>query len=123
MDKKASPVNRIISRYREEPARLNIRVTAIYLYGSYARDNNREGSDIDLVVVSPDFTGFNMRERLELLGLAAARRELTLMWQMITVRRSVSLVVELFLQAQAMILTHHLQRLNQQKPLLCPVQA
>jgi predicted nucleotidyltransferase len=73
LDKKASPVNRIISLYREEPARLNIRVTAIYLYGSYARDNNREGSDIDLVVVSPDFAGFNMRERLELLGLAAAR--------------------------------------------------
>ena len=54
-------------------ARLDIQVTAIFLYGSYARDTRHEGSDIDLIVVSPDFVRLNLRERLELLGTAAAR--------------------------------------------------
>lgn len=69
----ASQLNRIVSRYREELSRLEIRVTAVYLYGSYARGTPREDSDIDLVIVSPDFVQLNNRERLELLGTAAAR--------------------------------------------------
>ncbi len=65
--------NRIIALYREELARLGIHVTAIFVYGSYARDTHHEGSDIDLIVVSGDFARFTLRERLELLGIAAAR--------------------------------------------------
>ena len=33
----------------------------------------REGSDIDLIVISEDFKGMNIRERLEILGLASGR--------------------------------------------------
>ncbi len=73
MVKKTSQLNRIVARYREELAHLGIHVTAMFLYGSYARDAHHEGSDIDLIVVSPDFAGLNLRERLELLGTAAAR--------------------------------------------------
>jgi hypothetical protein len=71
--KKSPQLNRIVTLYREELAHLGIRVTAIFLYGSYARDRRHEGSDIDLIVISPDFARFNLRERLELLGTAAAR--------------------------------------------------
>ncbi len=68
-----SQINKIISNYRRELTHTGIRVTAIYLYGSYVRGSAHEGSDIDLVIVSPDFKGRNIRERLELLGLASAR--------------------------------------------------
>jgi hypothetical protein len=43
------------------------------LFGSHARGEAREGSDIDLIVVSADWSRYNMRERLELLGIVAAR--------------------------------------------------
>jgi uncharacterized protein len=68
-----SQIKVIISRYREQLIHSGFRVTAIYLYGSYARGSPHDGSDIDLVVVSPDFGRMNMRERLELLGLASVK--------------------------------------------------
>jgi hypothetical protein len=45
----------------------------IILYGSYAKGNPREDSDIDLIVISDDFKDMNLRERLEILGIAAGR--------------------------------------------------
>jgi len=55
-------IKRIIKRYRDELTRSGINVTEVYLYGSYARGLSHEGSDIDLVVVSPDFAKFGLRE-------------------------------------------------------------
>jgi len=43
------------------------------LYGSQASESAQDGSDIDLIIISPDFTPFNQRERLEMLGVASAR--------------------------------------------------
>lgn len=43
------------------------------MYGSYKRDNPREESDIDLIVISENFKGMNIRERLEILGLVAGQ--------------------------------------------------
>jgi predicted nucleotidyltransferase len=63
----------IIMRYREQVEQLGIRCDKILLYGSYAAGTAREGSDIDLVVISKDWERFSTRERLELLGVAAAR--------------------------------------------------
>ncbi|MBI2908181.1 MAG: nucleotidyltransferase domain-containing protein [Chloroflexi bacterium] len=63
----------MVGRYRDELGSLGIQVTAVFLYGSHARGTHREDSDIDLIVVSPDFAKLNVRERLELLGVAAAR--------------------------------------------------
>jgi predicted nucleotidyltransferase len=66
-------IKEIIERYRQQLLSLGIRADQIYLYGSYAKGIAHEGSDIDLIVVSPDFSSLNLRERLEILGVAAAR--------------------------------------------------
>jgi len=52
---------------------MGIRSERILLFGSHALGAAREGSDIDLVVVSPDWSRYGDRERLEMLGVAAAR--------------------------------------------------
>jgi len=66
-------IKEIVEKYRQQLAYLGIRPERIYLYGSYAKGKAQEGSDIDLIVVSPDFAPLNLRERLEILGVAAAR--------------------------------------------------
>lgn len=63
----------IISRYQEQLYKMNITCKTIYLFGSYATGNPHEGSDIDLIVVSSNWEGVSMRERREILGIAAAR--------------------------------------------------
>jgi uncharacterized protein len=68
-----SQIKEIVARYREELTKAGIRIAAVYLYGSYAHGSPHEGSDIDLIIVSPDFEGMNIRERLELLGIVTAR--------------------------------------------------
>ena len=73
MDSPRPETSKIIARYREQLGRLGIRVERVILFGSSLRGEVQEGSDIDLLIVSPDFARMNTRERLELLGLAAAR--------------------------------------------------
>jgi len=73
MFKKTRDVKRIIERYRQELKSFNINSQKIILYGSYAKGNPREDSDIDLIVISDDFKDMNLRERLEILGIAAGR--------------------------------------------------
>lgn len=45
-----------------------IRLKKIILYGSFVTNTNREGSDIDLVVISEDFTGKSYWERIDILA-------------------------------------------------------
>ncbi|MBN2148094.1 MAG: nucleotidyltransferase domain-containing protein [Anaerolineales bacterium] len=52
---------------------MGIHVDEVMLYGSQARGTALPDSDIDLIVVSPDWEAYNQRERLEILGVAAAR--------------------------------------------------
>ena len=73
MFKKTRNVKRIIERYRQELRNFNIDSKKIILYGSYAKGNPREDSDIDLIVISDDFKDMNLRERLEILGIAVGR--------------------------------------------------
>jgi uncharacterized protein len=42
-----------------------LRIEAIVLYGSYARGNAYEDSDIDVAVISPDFEGLPINRRQE----------------------------------------------------------
>ncbi len=63
----------IIQRFRLELERLGIRAQQVLLFGSHADGTAHEDSDIDLFVVSPDWSRYSERERLELLGVAAAR--------------------------------------------------
>ena len=73
MAKARQEIKRIIKRYAAELEKLGIIPKKIMIYGSYAKGHPREGSDIDLLVISEDFKGKNLRERLEILGLAAGR--------------------------------------------------
>jgi len=52
---------------------MGVKVEQVLLFGSHARGDARDGSDIDLLVVSPDFERLASWERLELLGIAAGR--------------------------------------------------
>jgi len=71
-----SEIADVIARYCAQLSEMGIRVERALLFGSYARGADREGSDIDVLIVSSDFSALNTRERLEYLGTAAAR-----LWQ------------------------------------------
>jgi predicted nucleotidyltransferase len=66
-------LKQIIKRYRAQLEKMGIRPARILLYGSQAAGTAREGSDVDLIVISSDWKKYNHRERLELLGIASAR--------------------------------------------------
>jgi hypothetical protein len=51
---------------------MGIRVDRAILFGSHARGEAKDGSDIDVLIVSSDFEALNTRERMEQLGTAAA---------------------------------------------------
>ncbi len=57
----------------EQLRRVHIRPERILLFGSWVRGQQREDSDIDVIVVSDDFAGIGLRRRLEILGIAAGR--------------------------------------------------
>lgn len=73
MLKKTQDINKIIERFKQALIKFNINPDKIILYGSYAKGTPREDSDIDLVVISDDFKNMNLRESLEILGLAAGQ--------------------------------------------------
>lgn len=63
----------IIQCFRAELENMGIHCEQILLFGSQATGSAKEGSDIDLFVVSPNWARYNDRERFEMLGIAAAR--------------------------------------------------
>lgn len=71
-----SEIADIIAQYCAQLGEMGIHVERALLFGSYARGAERVGSDIDVLIVSSDFSALNTRERLEYLGTAAAR-----LWQ------------------------------------------
>jgi predicted nucleotidyltransferase len=73
MAETTSERKRIVKRYRDQLEKMGIHPTRILVYGSQAAGTAREGSDIDLIVISSDWKKYNQRERLEMLGIAAAR--------------------------------------------------
>ena len=62
-----------IQRFQAEVEKMGIRCERILLFGSQANGTAEEGSDIDLIVISPDWERYSDRERFEILGIAAAR--------------------------------------------------
>jgi predicted nucleotidyltransferase len=73
MRKAGLPVKEIIKQYKQALRQCGIKVDRVILYGSFAQGKAREDSDIDLVVVSESFQKMDLRERLEVLGMGAAR--------------------------------------------------
>jgi predicted nucleotidyltransferase len=63
----------IVKRYIGELKKLGIHSEKVLVYGSQSMGTAQEGSDIDLFVLSSDWEKFSQRERLEILGVAAAR--------------------------------------------------
>jgi len=71
---KATPeLRQVVKRYRTQLKKMGIHPTRVLLFGSQAAGTAHEGSDIDLIVISGDWEKYNHRQRLELLGIAAAR--------------------------------------------------
>jgi predicted nucleotidyltransferase len=68
MDKLA--VLKIIGQFKDALEKKGIKIERIVLYGSYAAGTQQEGSDIDLVVISNDFTGMGYWLRIDLLSAA-----------------------------------------------------
>jgi len=59
-------VNRFLNELRKK-----YRVYAAYIYGSHSKGNATAWSDIDVAVVSPDFSDDLFEERLKLMRIAA----------------------------------------------------
>ena len=59
-------IKKIIELYKSDLEK-KIRIEKIILFGSWAKNKNKKNSDIDLVVLSKDFSGMNSDKRLDLL--------------------------------------------------------
>jgi predicted nucleotidyltransferase len=66
-------LKQIVQRFCDQLKKMGIHPEKVMLYGSQATGTAREGSDIDLIVISNDWEKYNQRERLEILGIASAR--------------------------------------------------
>jgi predicted nucleotidyltransferase len=60
-------VLKVIERFRNALMAKGVRNSRVVLYGSYARDDATQGSDIDLVVISDDFRDKTFWERIDIL--------------------------------------------------------
>lgn len=77
MDQKTNKkqVYQIIHQYLRILRENNLNYSKVYLYGSYAQGNYKKDSDIDLAIVSDDFSGDVIDDQLLLMKL---RRKLDL---------------------------------------------
>lgn len=67
MDRKKINIKKLVRDYLKYfPS--NIRVKGVFLFGSQATGRAREDSDVDLIVISPDFKKIAFIKRLEMLS-------------------------------------------------------
>jgi predicted nucleotidyltransferase len=71
MAEKNDAVKKIIRHFLDE-VRKNYNIDGAYLYGSYAKGTSNKWSDIDIAIISPDFSDDLFAERLTLMQLAAS---------------------------------------------------
>lgn len=69
MDGKTRTAVKIAKRYIQELRKNKIKVTRAYLYGSYVYGKPRRYSDIDVVVVSPQFSGVRFMDSYKIARL------------------------------------------------------
>ncbi len=70
MAEKKDRLNKVINSFLEEIQK-NYRIDDAYLYGSFAKGTSHRWSDIDIAIVSPDFSDDLFEERLLLMRLAS----------------------------------------------------
>ena len=58
----------ILSRFRKVLESKGTKVEKLILFGSYASGTYKEGSDIDVVVISKNFSGKDYWERIDILS-------------------------------------------------------
>lgn len=63
-------VIKTVRQFKKVLESLNIQVEQIVLFGSHAVGAAHEGSDIDIVVISPSFAGKSYWERIDILSEA-----------------------------------------------------
>jgi predicted nucleotidyltransferase len=68
MDK--SSALEVINRFRAVLESKDVTINKIILFGSFAREDYRDDSDIDVVVISDDFASMNYWERIDLISEA-----------------------------------------------------
>ena len=61
-------IKKLLKAYKSELKSHGIRVTKMFLYGSYAHGSPKSYSDIDVVVISPDLAKFLPLKRQEFLA-------------------------------------------------------
>jgi predicted nucleotidyltransferase len=69
MDKRNDSLSKIINYFLEEIQK-HYRIDNAYLYGSFAKGTNNKWSDIDIAIISPDFSEDLFEDRLFLMKLA-----------------------------------------------------
>ena len=67
-DRNRQQIKQVILKYADN-LKKQYHIKGIYLYGSYAKGNSTEESDIDLAVVSDDFTGDLIEDTFRLMQL------------------------------------------------------
>lgn len=75
MVKTATQVRRIVNRYADA-LQQHIQVDKVILFGSYVNGHPREWSDIDIAIISPDFDGKDLFQRVRLMAKAREERDL-----------------------------------------------
>jgi len=70
MDRKKVDIKKIVRKYVLELKKRGVNPQQIILYGSYAKGKPHPGSDIDLIVISPDLAKMHPLKKLEFLSLA-----------------------------------------------------
>ncbi|HEX9596848.1 MAG TPA: nucleotidyltransferase domain-containing protein [Anaerolineales bacterium] len=68
------PIARRLTEFRKALAK-QIQMAELIVFGSYLEGNATEDSDIDVIIVSDDFTGMTEDERLDILEDAAGLDE------------------------------------------------
>jgi len=68
MDKGA--VLKIIDRFRAVIENKKVKIKKVILFGSYSKGNYKDGSDIDVILISDDFASMDYWERIDFLSEA-----------------------------------------------------
>ncbi len=68
MDREDGDILKAVNHFLEEVEGSGLRLMAAYLYGSHAQGTARPDSDIDVALISEDFTGNWLEDHRKIVG-------------------------------------------------------